>query len=59
MYFFPLKFLEKIWRFRLRHFRSPSFPVAPALENMASGKRFISPQFLNPRTVGKTPRTED
>jgi hypothetical protein len=31
------------------------FPVAPNLEHRASMKRFVSLQFLNPKTVGRTP----
>jgi hypothetical protein len=31
------------------------FPVAPNLEQRASVKRFVSLQFLNPKTVGRTP----
>jgi hypothetical protein len=31
------------------------FPVAPTLEDRASVKRFVSLQFLNPKTVGRTP----
>jgi hypothetical protein len=30
------------------------FPVAPTLEHKASVKRFVSLQFLNPKTVGRT-----
>jgi hypothetical protein len=30
-------------------------PVAPSLEHRASVERFVSLQFLNPKTVGKTP----
>jgi hypothetical protein len=30
---------------------SPPPPVAPSLEHRASMKRFVSPQFLNPKTV--------
>jgi hypothetical protein len=32
-------------------------PVAPTLEHRASVKRFVSLQFLNPKTVGRTPWT--
>jgi hypothetical protein len=35
------------------------FPVAPTLEFGASVKRFVSLQFLNPKTVGRTPWTGD
>jgi hypothetical protein len=35
------------------------FPVAPTLEHRASVKRFVSLQFLNPKTVGRTAWTED
>jgi hypothetical protein len=35
------------------------FPVAPTLEHRASVKRFVSLQFLNPKTVGRTPWTSD
>jgi hypothetical protein len=35
------------------------FPAAPTLEHRASVKRFVSLQFLNPRTVGRTPWTGD
>jgi hypothetical protein len=38
---------------------SLSFTVALTLENKASAKRFASLQFLNPRTVSRTPRMED
>jgi hypothetical protein len=31
------------------------FPVVPTLEHRASAKRFVSLQFLNPTTVGRTP----
>jgi hypothetical protein len=31
------------------------FPVTPTLEHMASVKRFVSLQFLNPKRVGGTP----
>jgi hypothetical protein len=31
------------------------FPDAPTLELRASAKRFVSLQFLNPKTVGRTP----
>jgi hypothetical protein len=31
------------------------FPVTPTLEHRASVKRFVSLQFLNLKTVGKTP----
>jgi hypothetical protein len=31
------------------------FPVAPNLEHRTSVKRFFSLQFLNPKTVGRTP----
>jgi hypothetical protein len=31
------------------------FPVAPTLEHRASVKRFVSLQFLNSKTVGRTP----
>jgi hypothetical protein len=33
--------------------------VAPVLEYRASVKRFVSLQFLNPRTVGRIPWTGD
>jgi hypothetical protein len=32
-------------------------PVAPTLEHRASMKRFVSLEFLNPKTVGRTPWT--
>jgi hypothetical protein len=32
-------------------------PVAPTLELRASVKRFVSLQLLNPKIVGRTPRT--
>jgi hypothetical protein len=35
------------------------FPVASTLEHRASVKRFVSLQFLNPKTVGRTPWTGD
>jgi hypothetical protein len=35
------------------------FPVAPTLEHRESVKRFVSLQFLNPKTVGRTPWTGD
>jgi hypothetical protein len=35
------------------------FLVAPTLEHSASVKRFVSLQFLNPKTVGRTPWTGD
>jgi hypothetical protein len=35
------------------------FPLAPTLEHRASVKRFVSLQFLNPKTVGRTPWTGD
>jgi hypothetical protein len=35
------------------------FPVPSTLEHMASVKRFVSLQFLNPKAVGKTPWTGD
>jgi hypothetical protein len=34
-------------------------PAAPTLEHRASMKRFVSLQFLNPRTVGRTSWTGD
>jgi hypothetical protein len=33
--------------------------VAPTLEHRASAKRFVSLQFHNPKTVGRTPWTGD
>jgi hypothetical protein len=36
---------------------SLSSPVVPTLEHRASVKCFVSLQFLNPKTVGRTPRT--
>jgi hypothetical protein len=33
--------------------------VAPNLEHRASVKRYVSLQFLNPKTVGRTPWTGD
>jgi hypothetical protein len=33
--------------------------VAPTLEHRASVKRFVSFQFLNPKTVGRIPSTGD
>jgi hypothetical protein len=38
---------------------SPPPPVATTLEHRASVKRFVSLQFLNPKTVGRTPWTGD
>jgi hypothetical protein len=35
------------------------FPVAPTLEHRTSVKRLVSLQYLNPKTVGKTPWTGD
>jgi hypothetical protein len=35
------------------------FPVAPTLEHRASVNRFVSLQFLNPKTVGGSPWTWD
>jgi hypothetical protein len=35
------------------------FPVAPTLEHRTSVKRFVSLQFLNPNTVGRTRWTGD
>jgi hypothetical protein len=35
------------------------FPVAPTLEHKASVKRFVSFQFFNPETVGRTPLMTD
>jgi hypothetical protein len=35
------------------------FPVAPTLEHMASVKHFVSLQFLNPKTDGRTLWTGD
>jgi hypothetical protein len=35
------------------------FPVAPTLEHRASVKRFVSLQFLNPRTVDRIPWAGD
>jgi hypothetical protein len=35
------------------------FPVAPTLENRASVKRFLSLQFLNPKTAGIASWTGD
>jgi hypothetical protein len=35
------------------------FPVAPTFELRASVKRFVSLQFPNPKTVGRTPWTGD
>jgi hypothetical protein len=35
------------------------FTVVPTLELRASVKRFVSLQFLNPKTVGRTPWTGD
>jgi hypothetical protein len=34
-------------------------PVTPTLEHRASVKRFVSLQFLNPKTVGRTPWMRD
>jgi hypothetical protein len=34
-------------------------PVAPTLKHRASVKRFVSLQFLNPKTVARIPRTGD
>jgi hypothetical protein len=34
-------------------------PVTPILEHRASVKRFVSLQFLNPKTAGRTPWTGD
>jgi hypothetical protein len=34
-------------------------PVAPIVELRASMQRFVSLQFLNPKTVGTTPSTRD
>jgi hypothetical protein len=34
-----------------------SLSAPPTLEHRASLKRFVSLQFLNPKTVGSTPRT--
>jgi hypothetical protein len=39
----------------LEDFLFLSFPVAPTLEHWAPVKRFVSLQFLNPKTVGRTP----
>jgi hypothetical protein len=36
-----------------------SFPVAPNLEHTSSVKRFVSFQFLNPRTIARAPSTGD
>jgi hypothetical protein len=33
------------------------FPIAPTLEHRTSVKRFVSLQFLNPRAIGRVPRT--
>jgi hypothetical protein len=35
------------------------FPVAPTLEQRAALKRFVSPKFLNPKTVGRASWTGD
>jgi hypothetical protein len=35
------------------------FPISSTLEHRASVKRFASLQFLNPKTVGRTPWTGD
>jgi hypothetical protein len=35
------------------------FPVAPTSEHRASVERFVSLQFLNPKTVGRTLWTGD
>jgi hypothetical protein len=35
------------------------FPVVPTLELRASVKPFVSLQFLNPKTIGRTPWTGD
>jgi hypothetical protein len=35
------------------------FPVALTLQHRASVKRFVSLQFLSPKTVGRTPWTAD
>jgi hypothetical protein len=35
------------------------FPVVPTLEHTASVKRFVSLQFLNSKTVGRSPWTGD
>jgi hypothetical protein len=39
--------------------RSTLFPGAPTLKHRASVKRFVSLQFLNPKTVGRTLWTGD
>jgi hypothetical protein len=38
---------------------SISFPIVPILEHKASVKRFVSLQFHNPKTVGRTPWMRD
>jgi hypothetical protein len=43
---------------RLEGFSLP-FSVAPTLEHRASVKRFVSLQFINPKTVGRPPWTGD
>jgi hypothetical protein len=35
------------------------FPVAAILEHRTSVKRFVSLQFLNSKTIGRTPQMED
>jgi hypothetical protein len=40
---------------RSKRTRLSLLPVAPTLEHSASVKCFVSLQFLNPKTVGRTP----
>jgi hypothetical protein len=60
--------LRSVTRIRLVKIENPSecvslslslFPVAPTLEHRALVKLFVSLQFLNPETVGRTPWTGD
>jgi hypothetical protein len=55
----PMEIEVLDWKNHLHLSLSLSLSVAPTLEHRASVKRFVSLQFLNPKTVGRTPRTGD
>jgi hypothetical protein len=52
-------FFKLVVHVHILSFSLSLFPVAPASEHRASVKRFVSLQFLNPKTVGRTPWTGD
>jgi hypothetical protein len=51
----PILITEKEETCNLNSLSLSLSPVAPTLEHRASVKRFVSLQFLNPKTDGRTP----